>query len=102
MAAGPRRGELRDQRITGGLGEGAGLGERTGRDRLRAGHAELAAEVMQRVLTGQAPRQVGRRIREQERTPQVTAVFGEKDRTGVVGREQNAWLSDLVRENVQT
>ncbi len=43
-AVGPRRGELGDQRVTSGRGEFTRLRERTGNDRLRAGHAKLTAE----------------------------------------------------------
>jgi hypothetical protein len=99
---GPRRGQLGDQREARVGREGTGRIERLRHRRLRAGHADLAAQLMQRVLACHLPGEIPRRVREQELLPQHVAVLGQEDRARVVGRHQHGWLSDPLGQPQQS
>ena len=77
-----------------GRRELAGLEQRLRHGRLRTGHAEAAAELIERVLPRHLAREFRRRAWEEEPRPQVLSVLGQEDGAGVVGRDQNRRPAD--------
>ena len=101
VAVAPRRGQLGDQREAGRGGELAGLLRRLGHGGLRAGYAELAAQLVEGVLARDPAREIPRRVGEQEPLPQPVALLGEEDRARVVGRYQHGRPADPLGQPQQ-
>ena len=101
-ARGPRRGQLADHRVADRRCEFPRRAGRGGDGGSRAGHAQLQASLVQRILTGEPARQVAGRIREHEPLPQVTAVLGEEDRARVVGRDEDRGPADARGKTQQS
>ena len=100
-AAGPRRGQLGDQGEARLGGKLAGFLRRLGYRGLDRRHADLAAQLVQRVLACDPPGEITGRVGEQEPRPQLLAVLGQEDRARVVGRHQHGALPDPVGQLLQ-
>jgi len=68
---------------------------------LRAGQAELAAQLVEGVFARDPARQIPRRVREQEPLAQPAALLGEEDRARVVGGHQHGLLADPLGQAQQ-